>query len=56
MPPGIFNRFHVTLLRPTATDPLPSQQQVDYQPPAISLDNDGNPEWEIKEILRARTH
>jgi hypothetical protein len=56
VPPGIFNRFHVTLLRPAATDPLPSQQQVDYQPPAISSDDDGNPEWEIEEILRARTH
>ena len=56
VPPGIWNRFHVTLLRPAATDPLPSQRQDDNQPPAISSDDDGNPEWEIDEILRARTH
>ena len=56
VPSGIFNRFHVTLLRPAATDPLPSQRQDDNQPPAISSDDDGNPEWEIEEILRVRTH
>jgi hypothetical protein len=56
VPPGIHNRFHVTLLRPAATDPLPSQRQDDTRPPAISSDDDGNPEWEIEEILRARTH
>src|SRR6266480_2122984 len=56
VPPGIWNRFHVTLLHPAATDPLPSQRQDDNQPPAISSDDDGNPEWEIEEILRARTH
>jgi len=38
------------------SDPLPSQPQDDDQPPAISSDDDGNPEWEIDEILRARTH
>jgi len=56
VPSGIHNRFHVTLLRPAATDPLPSQRQDDTQPPAISSDDEGNPEWEIEEILRARTH
>ena len=56
VPPGIHNRFHVALLRPAATDPLPSQRQDDTQPPAISSDDDGNPEFEIQEILRARTH
>jgi hypothetical protein len=56
VPRGIHNRFHVTLLRPAAMNPLPSQRQDDTQPPAISSDDDGNPEWEIQEILRARTH
>lgn len=56
VPSGIWNRFHVTLLRPAATNPLPSQRQDDNQPPAISTDDDGNPEWEVEEILRARTH
>jgi hypothetical protein len=54
VPPGIWNRFHVTLLRPAATNPLPSQQQDDTQPPAI-ISDDGHAEWEVEEILRARS-
>ena len=54
VPPGIYNRFHVVLLRPAATNPLPSQQQDDTQPPAIIVD-DGHEEWEVEEILRARS-
>ena len=53
-PPGIHNRFHVTLLRPAAMNPLPSQQQDDAQPPAIIAD-DGHAEWGVEEILRARS-
>ena len=34
-PPGIHPVFHVDLLRPAATDPFPSQQSDDPQPPAI---------------------
>ena len=52
VPPGIFNRFHVVLLRPAATDPLPSQWQDDAQPPAI-ISDEGHAEWEVEEILRA---
>ena len=54
VPPGIANRFHVVLLRPAATDPLPSQRRDDAQPPAI-ISDEGHPEWEVEEILRARS-
>jgi hypothetical protein len=54
VPPGVWNRFHITLLRPAATNPLPSQQQDDTQPLAI-ISEDGHEEWEVEEILRARS-
>ena len=51
-PPGIHNVFHTWLLRPAASDPLPSQQQTDYQPPAIMVD--GQEEWYVEKILKER--
>jgi len=51
-PPGIHNVFHTWLLRPAASDPLPSQQQTDYQPPAIVVD--GQEEWHVEKILKER--
>src|SRR5579871_2735205 len=48
------NRFHVSLIRPAATNPLPSQQQDETQPPAI-ITEDGDTELEVEEILRARS-
>jgi hypothetical protein len=52
-PPGIHNVFHVMLLKRAATDPLPSQQQDDTQPPPIVTDN-GEDEYEVEEILDAK--
>ena len=51
-PSGIHNVFHTWLLRPAASDPLPSQQQTDYQPPAIMVD--GQEEWHVEKILKER--
>ena len=48
-PTGIHPVFHVELLRPAATDPLPSQVSDNLQPPAVMVD--GEEEFNVKEIL-----
>lgn len=53
-PKGIFNRFHTSLLRPAANNPLPSQTTDNTQPPAIISDQ-GDEEFFIDAILDART-
>jgi len=53
VPRGIHNRFHSTLLRPTAEDPLPSQELDDAEPPAM-MNEDNDPVWDVDEILCAR--
>ena len=53
VPTGIHPVFHVELIRPAATDPLPSQIVDDTQPPPIEVD--GENEWAIEEILQERT-
>lgn len=56
-PTGTHPVFHTWLLRPAATDPLPSQQLPPYQPPAVLVPNEeGLPEeeWEVEEIVGER--
>jgi hypothetical protein len=53
-PPGSHNVFHADLLRPAATDAFPSQQRDDWQPDPISMDDQGEPEWEIEDIVGER--
>lgn len=48
-PHSIHNVFHTMLLQPAATDPFPSQQNNDYQPPAEMVNS--NKEWVIEQIL-----
>jgi hypothetical protein len=52
VPTEIHDVFHVSLLRPVASDPLPSQKQTDPQPPAVLVDNEQ--EYELEEILDVR--
>jgi len=44
--------FHVSLLEPVTTDPLPGQVQP--APPPIIVDDE--PEWEVDEIVDSRFH
>ena len=45
--------FHISLLEPCNSDPLPGQVQAKNPPPIIV---DKNNKWEIKEILNSRMH
>lgn len=48
--PGIYNIFHIWLLRLASDDLFPSQNQVDWQPPSITSD-DGEEAFEVEAIL-----
>lgn len=51
---GIHDVFHTVLLRPAHTDPFPSQDTTDYQPPGILVD--GHIEFGIDSIVGERIH
>jgi hypothetical protein len=46
----IHDVFHVNLLKPTSTDPLPSQTTPN--PPPVEID--GEKEWEVKTVMSSR--
>ena len=52
-PPGIHNVFHVSLLKQSGDNPLPSQAIDEAQPTAV-ITVDGNQEWEVEEILSSK--
>jgi hypothetical protein len=49
---GVYPVFHMDLIRPAASDPLPSQIVDDSQPPPLVID--GELEYQVKEILDYR--
>jgi transposase InsO family protein len=53
VPGTIHDVFHTSLLRPAGENPFPSQEHLDYQPPAQLVE--GNEEYQVEEILDERT-
>ena len=51
-PPGIYNVFHISLLKRAANNPFPSQRRGNFRPPAVIVD--GEEEWEVECVLRER--
>jgi hypothetical protein len=52
IPGHIYPRFHVDLLKRAGNDPFSSQIRDDTQPPSLFID--GEPEYTVEEIKRAR--
>ena len=48
-PPGIYDVFHVRLLRPASSSPLPGQTIEESHPPALLVD--GTEEYEVQRIV-----
>ena len=55
---GLHNVFHTWLLRPAATDPLPTQRTTYWQPPPVLVPNDHtgeeHEEYHIRDIVAER--
>jgi hypothetical protein len=49
---GVYLVFYIDLIRPAASDPLPSQTVDDSQPPPLVID--GELEYQVEEILDYR--
>ena len=49
-PPGIHPVFHVSLLKPCAEDPLPSQELSETEPPGVLVD--GDVFYDVDKILK----
>ena len=49
---GIWPCFHVDLLQQASSNPLPGQYTEDPQP-VLLLNDNGNAEWEVQEVLYA---
>ena len=52
-PPGIFNVFHVSLLRLAADDPFPSQEDDNMEPPALVIEG-GEEEFKVEGVLDSK--
>jgi hypothetical protein len=55
VPTAIHPRFHVDLLRRAYEDPVPGQETDDAQPPPVRDDDGDSDEWQVEEVLCART-
>lgn len=55
VPRGVFKKFHTSLIRLAANDPLESQTLDDTQPAAIQNQENGEDEYGVEAILRCRT-
>lgn len=54
VPGAIHNVFHTCLLKPSPSDPFPSQVQTDHQPPALLTNEAGKEKWVVESILEIR--
>ena len=49
-PPGIYNVFHISLLKRATEDPFPNQRQGNFRPPVIMINKEE--EWEMERVLK----
>ena len=51
-PPGIYNVFHINLLKRAADNPFSNQRRGDFRPPAVMVNREK--EWKVERVLRER--